>query len=591
MTRRLAGLASVLALLMCASCGGLPTPQGVRSAENVQAEQTGSPGLQVLPPGPREGATAKELVTGFLDAQSSPEDDYAVARQFLAPGTEWDPSASALLYRAGTQDVDAPEPGVARVGLRVVGQISGAGAFSLRDEKVTDDYRIVRDKDGQLRLSGVPAGVRLADIDRTRSFVPRNVYFLGLPAPGESTPHLVADRVFQLSTADPARALVQALLSGPTAALNPPGQSGAVETAVPPGTRLRGVAVRDNVVRVDLSREVLTLDATGRQRLSAQLVWTLLPAYRGVELLVEGKPLPVSGTGAVQVRDDWAAYGPSGLGPDAPLLYVAGRRLRMLDGQLPASDVTGADGIPVDRAALAPGQRALGVLTDGAGAAPDVVRTGPVTGPFTEALSKPGLTSLTWGSGGWGLWLLQAGRDPLVRDPLIWLAPGPGAPPTARARTIDYEPPPGAGPLAAIVASRDGARMAMVFGVGTARRLYVGRIELSGGRPVVRRVLAVAPAMTGVVDVAWESDTSLVAFGSLKPTSEVLGLRVAIDGSSLTPLNTSGLPTGGAISIAAAPDDNPLVVGVDVGGKRSLYRPRDGLFVDEGPGTAPFYPG
>ena len=79
----LAALVALLPLLLT-SCG-LPLPDGVQSAGQVQAGSDEPQQLKVIPPGPRKGASPEEIVLGFLAAQRSPDDDHAVAREFLAP--------------------------------------------------------------------------------------------------------------------------------------------------------------------------------------------------------------------------------------------------------------------------------------------------------------------------------------------------------------------------------------------------------------------------------------------------------------------------------------------------------------------------
>jgi len=85
--RRLA-VVGLLLLLPLPACG-LPVPDGVQTSGPVAAERGEPLALKVIPPGPQPGASPEEVVNGFLVAQRSPDDDHAVARQFLAPGTEW----------------------------------------------------------------------------------------------------------------------------------------------------------------------------------------------------------------------------------------------------------------------------------------------------------------------------------------------------------------------------------------------------------------------------------------------------------------------------------------------------------------------
>jgi sporulation and spore germination protein/immunoglobulin-like protein involved in spore germination len=94
-----------------------------------------------------------------------------------------------------------------------------------------------------------------------------------------------------------ARGAVRALLAGPDSAERARG----LATAIPPGTRLLGLTIRDSVATVDLTRafEAGGGSASIRMRL-AQLVYTLtqLPGVRRVRLHLEGQAVEVfSGEG------------------------------------------------------------------------------------------------------------------------------------------------------------------------------------------------------------------------------------------------------------------------------------------------------
>ena len=572
----------LLLLLLLPGCG-LPLPEGVRSAGEVQAEQQEPAGIQVLPPGPQAGATAVELVEGFLRAQSSPGDAHAVARQFLAPDAAWDDDELVIVYRASSPTVvpDPDQPGQLLTRLETVARISADGSYRLESRTLSERYTVGPGPGGELRLTGVPPGLRLTPADRELSFRPYVVHFLGLSATGEATGRLVSDQVFLPVTVDPAQAVVEAVLSGPSVPLQ-----GAAVSAVPVGTTLASpVRVQAGVVTVDLSRPVQPLDVRARQRLSAQLMWTLHPTYAGLRLLVEGEPLEVEGAGQVQDVTDWPGYDPARADQDAQLLYLQERALRNLDGALQDSEATQDGDLRVDEAASSPLRGSLGLRTRLSGGA-DEVRTGPRAGPFgAPLLVRPNLGSLSWGAGDQGLWVLQAGPTPVV-----WLVPGPDAPQDTAVRTVAYElPPDAAGPLTDLRVSRDGARIALVFGKGADRRLHVGRIEPADGGLRVAGVVAVAPALTDVSDVAWESGTSLAVLATDPNTAGLLPVSVAVDGSSSAPVQRGGL-TGTPVSLAAAPG-RPLTVASEQEGRSRLFRDNGALFRLQQDGSAPFYPG
>ena len=91
----------LLALLLTAACG-LPLSHGVQEPGPVPAEQRQDDGdIQVLPPGPRDDASADDIVRDFFGAQSDPSNHHASAREFLATYDPWkaDPRASPFQGR------------------------------------------------------------------------------------------------------------------------------------------------------------------------------------------------------------------------------------------------------------------------------------------------------------------------------------------------------------------------------------------------------------------------------------------------------------------------------------------------------------
>lgn len=577
--------AALTALLLLPACG-LSLPQGVRSAGDVQPVRDEPGALRVIAPGPQPGASPEEVVRGFLRAQASPDDDHAVARQFLAPGTQWDDEQGAVVYKVRRIVPDGDvDPLSFDVRFDATARIEPTGAFVLDEEPVTVSYVVAQQPDGEFRLTSVPDGLHLMEPDRARSFRPYDVYFLARGLDGQPTGRLVPDRVFLPVTAERAPALVSSLLRGPTLPLQ-----AAVVTAVPAMTEPTSeVTVADGVVTVDLPAELEQLDTRQRQRLSAQFAWTLLPTFTGVRLRVAGRPFEVEGTGEVQVLDDWQEYDPAGVSPRAPLYYVQGRKVRSLDGGLPQSEATMVGPLAVDEVAVSPAGGALGLLTRTA-AGVDEVRIGPPSGPFGDpVLRGPALASLTWGPGEQGLWLLQGGSTPTV-----CLLPLPGAAPRPSPCDVSYNRPPDAGQLSALRVSRDGARAAMVFGTGVGRRLYVGRVVPAAGR--LRIALGadprpVAPGLTNVSDVAWENGTGLVVVAAATGrATQVVVWRVPVDGSAgPVPVQRPGLK-GDAVGVAAAPD-RPLVVSARDDDLLKLYRDDGRLFAEAEPGTAPTYPG
>lgn len=100
-------------------------------------------------------------------------------------------------------------------------------------------------------------------------------------------------------TADSARALLEALLSGPNA--NERNQE--YRTAIPSGTRLRSASLQGGTLRVDMTEELLELSGSDLVDALAQIVFTSseLDGVRAVKLLVNGADQQwPAGDGALQ---------------------------------------------------------------------------------------------------------------------------------------------------------------------------------------------------------------------------------------------------------------------------------------------------
>lgn len=572
---------AVVSLVLVAGCG-LPMARGVQEPGALPTAQSqGGGDIQVVPPGPRDDAPAFEIVRNFFGAQSDPADGHASARQFLAPALQktWRDTGAVSIF--GTELSPEPVPGTAdrfRVTGALVGRIGADGAYTPARGTIDVPVQLRRGAHGRWLISKVPDGLLLSTADRDRSFRARNVYFLAPPtSPSVPSSHVVPDPVFLPVTSDPADALVRRLLAGPS---RPLGDS--VRTAFPPGTTVRKVrADAAGVVTVDLSAQVGGASQLQKEQMSAQLVWTLLGSapglYAHLRLQSVGRPVGIGSAGSqvvVQDRNDRASYDPDGLVARAPLFYIGGRRLRQLDPTTgPVSDNSSRE--VVDLAAASPRGGSLALISRTR--IGDVLDIGPPTGPFARRAVSRELTSPTWGSGEEGVFYLDRG--------VVMLAPLAGAP-----VAVPVEGVASYGPLRAIRVSRDGARIAVVAGTGATRRLLIGRLVSRDGGLRVLDLREVAPGVTDLRDVAWDSATSVVVLGRI--AAVIAPVRVVIDGSSVALVPRVFLTQGTPLSIAAAPK-RPLAIGAVLDNAAVLFRDNGGVYAQERGivGGLPFYPG
>jgi hypothetical protein len=567
--RRLLPLALALAVAGCS----LPLSHDTTTVGGVTTERRQKDDIQVLPPGPKGGQSPEDIVQGFLGAQANAADKHAIARQFLSASgsSAWKDDVGVKVYDPEKLEVARLPGGTdSEVTVQVTSTDSAVvlpdGSFTaLAGAPIHEEYALRRVQ-GDWRLTRVPAGLRLTAADLARSYEPSTLFYLA-PAVNGAAPHLVPDQIFLPAGREPVNALVRGLLSPPSAAL-----AGSAVSAFPRGVSIRAVSMSSaGVVTVNLSAGVLKLDPVSRQSLSAQLIWTLRglgPAFTGLRLLADGASLAVPTEGQVQDAGDWSAYDPEGLGPNPAYYFVAARRLRasvaLAPGPATVDDLAAPGSVPVDQVAVTPDRTQIALLA-GTGVGQVTVRTGPLRGPtYARGPTAAGLTSPTWGSGQFGLWMVQSQRR------VVLLQRG-----ASTLRTIDVGPLP-AGRLTSLALSRDGARAALVV----EGRLYIGRVAVADGVPSIEGASLVLPSLSKVRAVAWASGNELAVLGSLASGPQVL--RLAVDGSSVVALNSAGLtPT----SIAAS------AAGLVVSSGGALWAASGRGFTRVQPGSAPAFPG
>ena len=556
-------VAAGLGFVMLAGCS-LPLPSGTHVSHDVRAEQREPGDIQVLPPGPRQKATPVDIVQGFLGAESSPDKGYAIAEQYLTADAHWSHNEVQVYDPASVRLAEStsdPSSATVAVTFTKLGLLTKEGAYSdLVPTPVREGYTLVRGRAGEWRISSPPFGLRLTPADRERSFRGRRLFYLSRSP--KATLHVVPDLVQLPAGTAALQAAISRLLQAPSAALR-----GSVTTAFPAGTRLLSLhAEAGGLVVIDLSTEVLQASGSQRQGLSAQLVWTLRgldPRFERLRLLAAGKPVAVPSEGDVQRAEDWNVLDPEGL-VDGPLYFIRGGRLTTLSaGGRVAAGPSAAAGLDVDRAALTPDRTKIALLHR---AGREVtVRAGPVSaGTYPVVLRAPTLSSPTWGSGELGLWLLDGSGQVLLLRP--------------NGRTVAVDVAGLTNPVTSISVSRDGARAALISG----GQVFVGRITTGAHGVPAFHASSVAPELTEVTRVAWRDGTTLVALGVLAQT--FVPVVLAVDGSSIRPLEVTGLPSKPRELAASA-----LGTAVTASGQIFVL---SALGFRSGPlGTAPTYPG
>ncbi|WUH93271.1 LpqB family beta-propeller domain-containing protein [Streptomyces sp. NBC_00433] len=553
------------AALLLAGCASMPNGGEVRKVDNgQQADADARVRVFGIPPHP--GESAAEIVSGFLEATTSGEPDFATAKKYLTDALEhrWNPSAKITVLSNGPQSDDGTEIGPKATGT-VVG-VSGSKtalvdakhAYSPDEGAFHASVHLVR-QGNEWRIDRLDDGLILSASDFQRIYHSVNMYYFAELGPdgqrsGTRQQTLVADPVYlRQQQTDSLTATVATLLGGPTNWLAP-----AVATAAPAGARLydkgpgQGVTVDDSQhLKVRLSKEADRLGHDQCMRLAAQLFAT-----------VQGQASAKLASAEVQRADgaticsllSTQALTPMDLVGSTDKRYFIGseqHQLYELAGEdTTATPVRGPFGsakadlasVAVRRdGGMAAGVKADGHLVVGSFAEGDSLRTSELTSSAQSP--KNGLSAPSW-DGLNDLWV--ADRSPAVSR-LYVLPDGTGAP-------VPVEVPDLDGRVESLRVASDGVRIVLVEDEGGVKTLQLGLIQRGGTleKPQfsVLHLRNLTPAGESVSSVSWAGASRLVMLGSDIGGGGQQIQYVSTDGSVAPALES----IGEAVSVAASED-------------------------------------
>lgn len=278
-----AAIAVALAISV-AACSGIPRTGVVHQGAPVAQDDSNA--IEFLPASPFTGATQEQILRGFLDAASSPQDDYAIAREYLASTYRgaWDASASVTVD-LGVRTVVPTSETAASLQTVTSATVDGRGEYTEVKPAVplTLNYEFIKE-DGQWRLSAVPAGVVIDRFTFDQVFSTHALYFFD-----PTFTQLVPDLRFFPSGSSTTTRIMKALLLGPAKWL---AEGGAVVTAFPADTALvvDAVPITARIAMVDLTSQALDATREGLMHMQAQAAASLnsVDTVSGVKLLVDG---------------------------------------------------------------------------------------------------------------------------------------------------------------------------------------------------------------------------------------------------------------------------------------------------------------
>ncbi|MDT0425409.1 MULTISPECIES: LpqB family beta-propeller domain-containing protein [Streptomyces] len=598
-------LATVGALV--AGCASMPDHGDVQP---VDSSTRNDPRVRVFGVAPRDGARPIEVVDGFLEALTSEDRDYAVARKYLTEkaSEDWHPGSgttvltdSALANPSrGTPPNEADDAERATSYTYVltgkkVATVDDRLSYHPSDATYQETVRLVRtgkDKK-EWRIDRPPTGVVLGKNDFQRLYWPVNKYYFAARGEAGRQP-LVADPVYIRSWEDSVTQTVKAVLDGPSGWLG-----GVARSSFPDGVALRRgttalVPDDDNRLTVPLDVNRGDVSAAECRKMATQLLYSLRDLASTSVKMVELRAR--KGSLCTLDEDEADAVVRQGGGKSGqPGQYYLDKDHRLVN-----FDDADDDGVPggvpgplgtgdqeLRSAAVSRDEKyAAGVSLNG-----DRLFVSALAGTgelrFTGVRSKAAdekdrLSTPSWDGFG-DLWV--ADTDP-GNPRLMWVRNGSADPVEVKVAGL------GEGDrIEAVRASSDGVRIALLVREGKQTTLRIGRVERVGEGEATKISIgglrAAAPQLEEVTAMSWAGGSRLVVAG--REEGGVRQLQYVLSDGSVPPKST--LPgLNGVTDIAAADDPSLPLIAHSSDGIVRLPAGMNWETVSK-QGTGPFYPG
>jgi hypothetical protein len=494
--------AATFALLL-GGCSSIPRSGAVQAGQDAVTGENPAPIF--LPFGPRADATMEEILSGFIDAATSPDNNYEIAREFLTPefSEAWKSDTGVTIYDGSERNIVPVDDTTMTFDVMPVAEVNANGEY--HEEGASASLPLpysFAQVNGQWRISSAPNGTVLDQSTFKDVFSAQSLFFFD-----PDYRYLVPDvRWFPRGASTPTK-IVNGVLNGPSEWL-----AGGVISAFPEGTALTADAVtvvaRD--AKVDLNSEALNADTVTLQRMRSQLE-NSLPSGLTVSITINQNS---------QVIDELGASEPK-VNP-----RVDARALVLRDGEFGFLAATGKTITPL--AGLSDSVVAL---------APSAVALSP---------SQTAAAALT-ASGVYGI---RVGDDPRLLDPrqnliepsidgsgFVWSVPADrpnelfvyNAQGAAAALPTPWGDASG---IAALQVSRDGTRVIALLRTASEIRLVVAAVLRENGVPTGLGDAVQLAADTGnPVDATW-IDQSTVAYLAAQPNGEDRIVAHEIGGTS-----------------------------------------------------------
>ncbi|MDM7892768.1 LpqB family beta-propeller domain-containing protein [Curtobacterium caseinilyticum] len=511
---------AALTVVALTACAAIPTGGGVRTGQSIKDESIS--GVDYRPDSPVPGADQTAILRGFVAAGTGAQDDYEIARAFLAKGfaSQWDPRRSVtVLQGSGTVDRVAERELTYTLTASATVDADGEYTQAVRPTTSTLTFQFVRE-DGEWRIASAPDGIILTPVSFRSVFQQHALYFFD-----PTNTFLVPDERWFLARSSTSTRIASALLAGPSDWLR-----GAVVTAFPEGTQLslNAVTIENGTAVVDLSTDALRSSNDDKQRMREQLARSLasVASVSSVSITFEGATYSAS-------RPDGT---PAKVNPDVDPRPLVDRKDQVGHATTNGKVATLGGDTSATIAALDPTSFSLSasgsVAVVGNASGVVVVRGRDATRvDATDDLVPPTIDDLGF------VWVGREGDTSRVT------AYGLGGDPHQVATKLPR------GSLVAFQVSRDSTRALALIETADGPALYVMAIVRGDDRtpttlgPAVR----VQAASGRAVGAAWVNDSDVVSVGQTDSGTEVV--RSTVGGQSTTlpePDGSARSVTGGS---------------------------------------------
>ncbi|WEO78178.1 LpqB family beta-propeller domain-containing protein [Cryobacterium sp. SO2] len=508
---RLLAVVTAAALLL-SGCSSIPRSGAVQAGQDAVTGENPAPIF--LPFGPGADATMEEILTGFIDAATSPDNNYEIAREFLTPefSESWKSDAGVTVYDGSERTFGQVDESTMMFEVKPVAEVNANGEYheeaSSSSVPLRYSFTLV---DGQWRISAAPNGTVLDQSTFKDVFSAQSLYFFD-----PDYRYLIPDvRWYPRGASTPTK-IVNGVLNGPSEWL-----AGAVTSAFPEGTALTADAVtvvaRD--AKVDLNSEALNADTITLQRMRSQLE-TSLPSGLTVSITINQNSQDIDELGSSEPE----------VNP-----RVDARALVLRDGEFGFLAATGKTVTPLaglsesivalapTAIALSPSQTAAAALTPSGVFGVRVGDEARLLDP-RQNLIEPSID----GSG--FVWSVPADRP---NELFVYNAQGEAS--ALLTPWLD------ASSIAALQVSRDGTRVIALLSAAGETRLVVAAVLRENGVPTgLGEAVQLASGPGTPVDATW-IDQSTVAYLSVQPNGEDRIVAHEIGGTSTQLESSTGI--------------------------------------------------